>query len=189
MISIQDIPGQRLWGCGDGQTAAGGTEDYNADAGKVIAFDWPAGGSPTQLWQYNDYGRYVSSIDINEDGSVIVAGSWGMYQGTFGDVFTAFNHNGSVIFNLLDDIHEPGSILSVSVSSDGSYATASGKAVHALEMGNGGQVYCIDLTNTGMEEAPMDPLVYWMGEPYPNPIVSHMSVELHVPQTGIRITT
>ncbi len=169
---------------GDGQTAAGGTMGTSPLRGKVISFDWPAGGSPTQLWQYTDYGDFVTSVDISEDGMVIVAGSWGQYQGTFGDVFTAFDRSGGVIFNLLDDLDEPGSIFSVSVSSDGNYATASGKAVHAREMGNGGQVYSIDLTTTGMEGAPADPLVYWMGEPYPNPTVSQMSIELHVPQTG-----
>ncbi len=169
---------------GDGQTAAGGTMGTSPLRGKVIAFDWPSEGSPTQLWQYSDYGDYVTSVDISEDGSVIVAGSWGMYQGTSGDVFTAFDRSGGVIFNLLDDIDEPGSIYSVSVSSDGKYATASGKAVHARQMGNGGQVYSIDLTTEGMEGAQPNPLSYLVGEPYPNPAVSQMSVEVHVPQMG-----
>ncbi len=188
-IKVLDFDTEHTWATavgisGDGHTIAGGTMEYNPYSGKIIAFDWPEGDLPTQLWQYSDYGDYVSSIDISEDGSVIVAGSWGQYQGTFGDVFTAFDRYGGVIFNLLDDIDEPGSIYSVSVSSDGSYATASGKAVHRREMGNGGQVYSINLTTNGIEVVPADQMVYLMGEPYPNPTVSQMSVELHVPQMG-----
>ncbi|MCD4701142.1 MAG: T9SS type A sorting domain-containing protein [Candidatus Aegiribacteria sp.] len=168
---------------GDGETAAGGTMGTSPLKGKVIAFDWPAGGSPSQMWEYTDYGDFVTSIDISEDGSVIVAGSWGMYNGTLGDVFTAFDRSGNVIFNLLDDIDEPGSIFSVSVSSDGCYATASGKAVHARMMGNGGEVYSIDLTSTGIGENPSVPLTCWMGEPYPNPTTSQISVEFLIPPT------
>jgi hypothetical protein len=47
------------------------------------------------------------------------------------------------IFQLLDDIDEPGSLSSVAISKDGSFVTAGGKAVHAREFGNGGQVYAI----------------------------------------------
>lgn len=172
---------------GDGETAAGGTLHWPW-TGKVIAFDWPAGGSPIQMWEYGNYGDEVSSVDINEDGSVIVAGSWGQYEGTYGDVFTAFNRNGSIIFNLLDDIDEPGSIYSVSVSSDGFYATASGKAVHARTYGNGGEVYSINLGSTAInrpEITTLDQQVYWMGEPYPNPSISQMNIEFHIPVTGM----
>ncbi len=168
---------------GDGETAAGGTMGTSPLKGKVIAFDWPAGGSPSQMWQYTDYGDMVTSIDISEDGSVIVAGSWGMCDGTSGDVFTAFDRSGNVIFQLLDDIDEPGSIYSVSVSSDGCYATASGKAIHARISGNGGEVYSIDLTPQGIGENPSVPRTCWMGEPYPNPATSQMSVKFLIPRT------
>jgi hypothetical protein len=169
---------------GDGGTAAGGTMGTSPLKGKVMAFDWPAEGSPSFMWQYTDYGDFVYSIDISEDGSVIVAGSWGMHEGTSGDVFTAFDRSGNVLFNLLDDIDEPGSIYSVSVSSDGSYATASGKAVHARTMGHGGEVYSIDLTSQGIGEYPAVPRTCRMGEPYPNPSNSQMSVEISIPRMG-----
>ncbi|MCK4806209.1 MAG: T9SS type A sorting domain-containing protein, partial [Candidatus Aegiribacteria sp.] len=168
----------------DGETLSGGTWEDSPAGGKVIAIDWPQGGSPSVLWEYTNYGDNVSSVAICEDGSRIVAGCYGRWQGTFGDVFTAFDRSGDVILSLLDDIDEPGSIYSVSVSSDGCYATASGKAVHAYTSGNGGEVYSINLTSTGIEETPFVPRTCWMGEPYPNPTTSLMSVEYLIPRTG-----
>ena len=138
---------------GDGETAAGGTLAFSPYSGKVVAIDWPSAGSPSVMWEYTDYGDEVSSVDISHDGSVIIAGSWGKYNGTQGDVVTVLDSTGSVIFNLLDDIDEPGSIYSVSVSDDGSFATASGKAVHAREMGSGGEVYGIRIMEAGEHDA------------------------------------
>jgi WD40 repeat protein len=129
----------------DGLTVAGGTLGFSPYRGKVVGVNWPSSSAPTQMWEYKNYGDEVSSIAICDDGSVIVAGSWGTYGATSGDVFTALDHTGAVIFNLLDDIDEPGSIFSVDVSDDGSFATASGKAVHARQMGNGGEVYGIQI--------------------------------------------
>ncbi|MCD4847212.1 MAG: T9SS type A sorting domain-containing protein [Candidatus Aegiribacteria sp.] len=169
---------------GDGETVAGGTIGFGPYRGKVFAIDWPLEDSPSELWQYRNYGDEVSSTDISEDGSVIVAGCWGKYNGTYGDVFTALDHSGNVIFSLLDDIDEPGSIFSVSVSSDGLYATASGKAVHARDMGNGGEVYSINLELVGIEGSPDIPQGLGMGIPYPNPVVSQMSVDVLIPQMG-----
>jgi WD40 repeat protein len=132
--------------------------DVSSDGSKVIAGNFIAlpsyaglvrayETSGTVLWTYDRYGDYVSSVALCNDGSVGVAGSWGQDCGTFGDVFTAFNMNtGSVIFQLLDDINEPGSIYSVAISDNGAYATAGGKAVHARTFGNGGEIYAIELT-------------------------------------------
>jgi WD40 repeat protein len=129
----------------DGHTVAGGTLGFSPYRGKVVAVDWPASSAPASMWDYKNYGDEVSSVAICDDGSVIVAGSWGTYGATSGDVFTALDHTGAVIFNLLDDVDEPGSILSVDVSDDGSFATACGKAVHARAMGSGGEVYGIQI--------------------------------------------
>ncbi|MDM7993374.1 MAG: FlgD immunoglobulin-like domain containing protein [Candidatus Fermentibacter sp.] len=129
----------------DGLTVAAGTLGFSPYKGRVLCIGWPSGGTPSSLWQYGSYGDEVSSVAVCDDGSVIVAGSWGQYGGTSGDVFTAFDHDGGIIFHLLDGIDEPGSIYSVDISDDGSFATASGKAVHAREMGNGGEVYSIQI--------------------------------------------
>ncbi|OQC70143.1 MAG: flagellar basal body rod modification protein [candidate division Hyd24-12 bacterium ADurb.Bin004] len=132
----------------DGMTVAAGTLGFSPNRGKVLCIDWPSSGTPTTSWQYTDYGDEVASVAVCDDGSVIVAGSWGQFGATSGDVFTAFDHDGGIIFQLLDDTDEPGSIFSVDVSDDGAFATAGGKAVHAREMGNGGQVYSIQIMPT-----------------------------------------
>ncbi len=126
----------------DASTIMAGTFQYSpTNSGKVLLFD---SSSATPLWQYSQYGDYVASCALSEDGSRAVAGSWGQYNGTFGDVLTVFDRSSATpVFQLLDDIDEPGSIFSVDVSKDGSFITAGGKAVHAREFGNGGEVYGI----------------------------------------------
>jgi hypothetical protein len=126
----------------DASTIMAGTYQYSpANAGKVMLFD---SSSATPLWQYTQYGDYVASCALSEDGSRAVAGSWGQYNSTFGDVLTVFDRSSATpVFQLLDDIDEPGSIFSVDISKDGSFITAGGKAVHAREFGNGGEVYAI----------------------------------------------
>ena len=138
---------------GDGQTAAGGTLAFSPYSGRLVAYDWPSAGDPSEMWQYTEYGDEVSSVDISADGQVIVAGSWGQYNGTYGDVVTVLDGSGGVIMQLLDDIDEPGSIYSVSVSDDGQWATASGKAVHARQMGSGGQVYALQVSEAADNDA------------------------------------
>lgn len=140
---------------GDGRTAAGGTLAFSPYSGRLVVYDWPDGGSPSEKWQYDQYGDEVSSVDISGDGEVIIAGSWGQYQGTYGDVVTVLDGTGGVVLQLLDDIDEPGSIYSVAVSEDGGWATACGKAVHAREMGSGGQVWALQIA----EASPLDAAV------------------------------
>jgi len=126
----------------DGSSIMAGTYQYSpANSGKVLMFD---SSSATPLWEYTQYGDYVCACALTANGSRGVAGSWGQYGGTFGDVLTVFNKNSSTpIFQLLDDVDEPGSIFCADISKDGSFITAGGKAVHAREMGNGGEVYAI----------------------------------------------
>lgn len=126
----------------NGATIMAGTFQYSPTySGKVVMYD---SSSSTPLWEYTQYGDYIDECALNADGSRGVACSWGQYQGTFGDVLTVFNKSSSTpIFQLLDDIDEPGSITAVDISKDGSFVTAGGKAVHAREFGNGGEVYAI----------------------------------------------
>ncbi|UCD05730.1 MAG: T9SS type A sorting domain-containing protein [candidate division WOR-3 bacterium] len=126
----------------DGSTIMAGTFQYSpSNTGKVLLFD---SSSATPLWEYTQYGDYVPTCALSEDGARAVAGSWGQYNATFGDVLTVFDRNSSTpIFQLLDDIDEPGSIFSVDISKDGSFITAGGKAVHARQFGSGGEVYAI----------------------------------------------
>ncbi len=127
---------------GDGSTILAGTLRLSPSyAGKVAMFD---SSSSTPLWEYAQYGDCVTSCALTPDGSRGVVASYGQFQATFGDVVTVFDRTSSTpLFQLLDDIDEVGSIFWVDISDDGSFVTAGGKAVHAREWGNGGQVYSI----------------------------------------------
>jgi hypothetical protein len=113
--------------------------------------------SATPLWEYNQYGDYVASCALSQDGSRGVAGSWGQLDATFGDVVTVFDKSSSTpILQILDDIDEPGSIFSVDISEDGSFVTAGGKAVHARQMGNGGEVYALRIIDSLTHDVGID---------------------------------
>jgi len=126
----------------DGSTIMAGTFQYSpANSGKVLMYDTT---SADPLWEHENYGDYVGSLALTPDGSRGVCGSWGQYGGTYGEVLSVFEKSSSTpFFSLLDDIDEPGSIFSVAISDSGDYVAAGGKAVHAREFGNGGQVYAI----------------------------------------------
>ncbi len=126
----------------DGSTIMAGTYQYSpASTGKVLLYDTT---SSTPLWEYANYGDYVASVALSYDGSRAVCGSWGQLSATYGEVLSVFERSSAVpIFSLMDDIDEPGSIFTVAMSDSGDYVAAGGKAVHAREFGNGGQVYAI----------------------------------------------
>ena len=167
----------------DGSTIMAGTYQYTPqNTGKVMLFD---SSSATPLWQYYQYGDYVASCVLSEDGSIAVAGSWGQYGGTYGDVITVFNRSSSTpFFQVLDDIDEPGSIFSVDISRDGLLITASGKAVHAREFGNGGEVYAIS-TEAGIEHLTDRTRVQpTLLVPTPNPFSANLHISLFIPKSS-----
>jgi WD40 repeat protein len=137
----------------DGSTIACGT---GYDNGKLCVFD---SSSSTPLWVYQGYGTtgsYVASVALSRDGSRIAAASWGEFStsGTY-KVFTVQNRDSAgPIFGITRN-EERGSLFSCDISDDGQFAVCGGKAVHAYEMGNGGEVYAIIIgsaasTNVGM---------------------------------------
>jgi WD40 repeat protein len=151
-------------------------------AGKVLLFD---SSSATPLWQYAQYGDYVASCALSEYGSIGVAGSWGQYNATYGDVLTLFERGSATpIFQLLDDIDEPGSIFSVGISSDGSRVCAGGKAVHAREFGNGGEVYAINAEVGITEYGSALPVQLAISAPAPNPFTTDILLRFSVPRAG-----
>lgn len=132
----------------DGSTVACGTLDFLTGGeygGKFMLLDADSG---SVLIDYDEYGDEVSSVALSADGQYAIAGSWGQYGDTYGDVVTCFTRSTNVpIFQLLDDIDEPGSIFDVAISDSGNYAAAGGKAVHAREFGNGGMLYSIKIND------------------------------------------
>ena len=130
----------------DGSTVMGGNMLFNPYRGIVRVLDIAG----NVLLEHDEYGDEIGQVALCDDGSVGVAACWGQLDATYGDVFTAFDvASGEVIFNLLDDIDEPGTIFCVDISADGSYAVCGGKAVHARTFGNGGQAYGIELGEPG----------------------------------------
>jgi hypothetical protein len=128
----------------DGSTIMAGTLGFNPYRGKVLMYDVS---SSEPLWEYEEYGDYVDDVSLSTGGSRGVAGSWGQYGGTYGDIFTAFSRGSAdPLFSIEDDQETGvGSIQAVEISEDGYHAVASGKAVHAREWGNGGMVISISL--------------------------------------------
>ncbi len=125
----------------DGSTIACGTA-YNS--GKLCVFD---SSSSTPLWTYQGYGTtgaYVPSVALSSDGSRIAAASWGEYSssGTY-KVFTLHDRSDTVPLVGITRDEEPGSLFSCDISDDGQFAVCGGKAVHAYQMGNGGEVYAV----------------------------------------------
>ncbi len=132
----------------DGSTFACGTLDFvngQIAGGKFEMWDASNGNT---LIDYRDYGDEVGSVALSADGRYAIAGCWGAYARTYGDVVTVFIRDTDVpIFQLLDDIDEPGSIFGVAISDSGNYAAAGGKAVHARDWGNGGMLYSIKIND------------------------------------------
>jgi WD40 repeat protein len=129
----------------DGSTVVCGTLDFVGQAygGKFQMWDGDTG---NELIDYDDYGDMVASVALSGTGQYAIAGSWGQYATTFGDVVTCFMRGSSVpIYRLEDDLDEAGSVFSVAISDSGHYAAAGGKGVHAREFGNGGMLYSIKI--------------------------------------------
>jgi hypothetical protein len=114
-----------------------------------------------------------------------VVGSWGQLNATYGDVLTVFDRTSSTpIFQVLDDIDEPGSIFSVDITHDGTLVSAGGKAVHAREFGNGGEVYAISTELGIADNRPAIPPQFMITETSPNPITTHLTIRFSVPRSG-----
>lgn len=130
----------------DGSTVMAGTGYSN---GKSVMFDIS---SSTPLWTYQgygSYGAYVRAVSLSGNGSIGAAASWGdtAQTGTF-YVLTVHSKSDSAPIIGVTRNDEPGSLFDCDVSSDGENITAGGKAVHAYQMGNGGEVYSILVGST-----------------------------------------
>lgn len=130
----------------DGSTVMAGTGYSN---GKSVMFDIS---SSTPLWSYQNYGSYgayVAAVSLSDDGSIGTAASWGdtAQTGTF-YVLTVQAKNDSTPIIGVTRNDEPGSLFDCAVSSNGQNITAGGKAVHAYQWGNGGEVYSILVGST-----------------------------------------
>lgn len=141
-------------------------------------------------WLCHRYGDMVEATALSADGAYGIAGSWGMYGSTFGDVISVFKTSDSIpIFSVLDDIDEPGSIHTVDISNNGYYFAAGGKAVHAREMGNGGEVYAIRVMPAMIRESEEKSISFSsMIKISPNPFSNAVLIEFQMPEASSQRT-
>jgi len=132
----------------DGSTIAVGTLTFITGGfnGQIYLFN---SYSPTPIWVYDNFGDYVTNVDMNNDGSLIAAAGYGPLDHSTAD-FLLFRKESNIPEF---EINTPGSMMALDMASDGSFCTVGGKAVHAREMGSGGLVYSIDCDLGGGEIA------------------------------------
>lgn len=110
-------------------------------------------GSSAPLWTHDYayssgvYQEGSSDVDITDDGSYFIVGSYGDADNLNPEVHM-FQRDGTP--HVYYTVDMPGSVLSVDISKDGSYATACGKHVHINEMGRGGDIVMIGTGLTGV---------------------------------------
>jgi len=132
----------------DGSTIAVGTLTFitNGFNGQVYLFDI---NSPSPMWVYEDCGDYVVDVDLSADGSLVAACGYGPYSVPGPDLMIFRRISNIPVFTL----ETPGSLFGIDLAADGSFCTAGGKAVHAREMGSGGNIYSVDCDLGGGEIA------------------------------------
>ena len=129
----------------DGSTIAAGWYNSNFTMVKLVVYN---SGSSTPLWTYNFPAssgvvqEYISDIELSTDGRYIIVGSYGDAANINPEVHIFDREAGATPIFTVD---MPGSIFSVDISADGSYASACGKHVHANTAGHGGDICAIDL--------------------------------------------
>ena len=140
--SIQNTGSTSTWGGGtaisaDGSTIAFGTLGFLSSGymGSVYVFNNYSG---EPLWAYHNCGDYVTNIGITADGSLIAAAGYGPLNQSAGPDLYIFRKESDVP---VASLTTNGSFSYVDLAPDGSRGIVAGKAVHAREMGSGGNAY------------------------------------------------
>jgi hypothetical protein len=111
--------------------------------------------SSTPLWTYDyptssgTYQENAHDVDITDDGAYFIVGSLGDAANINPEVHIFQRDSTPYVYYTVD---MPGSVFSVDITSDGSYATAAGKHVHANQMGRGGDIVLIETGITGIRD-------------------------------------
>ena len=112
------------------------------------------GSTPLWVWDSPQGGgskqAAIAQMDISDDGNWVAFGNWGVEDNTFPEVFVFKSDTSTGPWFSIDT---PGSVFSVDLSSDGQYLCTGGKAVHANEMGSGGDVYAAHIDQTSAVES------------------------------------
>ncbi|MBN2619656.1 hypothetical protein JXB22_01095 [candidate division WOR-3 bacterium] len=112
--------------------------------------------SPTPLWVYDYpissgvYQESAADVDITNNGAYFIIGSWGDAANLNPEVHILQRDTLPHVYYTVD---MPGSVFSVDMSNDGTYATACGKHIHANVSGRGGDIVEIGTDIVGKKEA------------------------------------
>lgn len=144
--------------------------------------------SSTPLWTYDTptggggYQDIVEWMECSEDGRWVVIGSWGCQTGGGPEVCVIDDLYPSEPAYTIDT---PGSIFHVDITPDGSYISASGKHVHANQMGSGTDVYFAEIDQTGIEGGSLsDYTIPAVNQVFPNPACGSVSFSFVIPELG-----
>ncbi len=125
----------------NGETIATGSLQFGGNPynGFVAVFDTYAGGTP--LWISSTMADLVSDIEISDDGLTVAAVSWGPLSTgeQVSDVRVFEKYTQEPFF----EYQHVGSPFDIALNPDGTHLMVGGKAVHAREFGNGGQLLFI----------------------------------------------
>jgi len=156
---------------------------------KVVVHDI---GSSTPLWIYDypvssgNYQEDPMDVDITSNGQYFIVGSLGDDANINPEVHIFQRDSTPHIYYTVD---MPGSVFSVDITNDGSYATAAGKHIHANAMGRGGDVVLINTDITGIGHTQS---LEQLGDAitlnvYPNPFSTLTKVSFGIGQSAERI--
>jgi hypothetical protein len=141
--------------------------------------------SSTPLWIYDYpvssgvYQEVCYDIDITDDGAYFIIGSWGDDANINPEVHIFQRDITPHIYYTVD---MPGSMFSVDISNDGSYATAAGKHIHANAFGRGGDIVLINTGLTGIENNDLTkyPENVTHIACYPNPFIQKTDIRYQI---------
>jgi hypothetical protein len=122
-------------------------------------------------------------IDITDDGSYFIVGSLGDDANLNPEVHIFQRDSTPQIYYTVD---MPGSMISVDIKSDGSYATACGKHIHLNAFGRGGDIVMINTDITGITSDDVGKLA---GEAvslaiHPNPFTHYTDIRWQITDDG-----
>jgi hypothetical protein len=125
-------------------------------------------------------------VDITDDGKYFIVGSLGDDANLNPEVHIFQRDNTPHIYYTVD---MPGSMFSVDIANDGSYATAAGKHIHANISGHGGDIVMINTDITGIENNDVVDLVHESSSItcYPNPFYRTTQIRYTIHDSGYTI--
>jgi hypothetical protein len=169
----------------DGTTIASAWYDSGFTSLRIIAHD---ASSATPLWIYDypstsgTYQEQCGDIDVTDNGRYFIVGSWGDAEDRNPEVHI-FDRDASP--PLYYTLNMPGSMFSVDIAGDGSYATACGKHIHANQTGRGGDAVLIDtdIATGAADDSAGRSMQALAVTGYPNPLSTQTTISFRLPET------